>query len=282
VAVETGLRCSELTGLRIESLVLGRGAYVRCHGKRGKERCTPLRKSTVEVLRGWLREQAGSLSEPLFPNARGGRLSPDGLEYIVPSLERKRVTPHVLRHTAAMELLKAGVDRAVIALCLGHESIETTQMDLDADFDLKEKVLARMAPRKGHARRYRPGDRLVAHRFQREFQWIDHIPSLVVVVPGGRAVVVVLPVAAVVVDPVAAVPAAVVAAAVEVVVGVVIGEQRDLADDRGGPQGGGGDAGEAAGGSRGHHAAGGAGGEEEGEDQGGGAAEKRSRHELGQ
>ena len=172
VAVETGLRCSELTGLRIESLVLGRGAYVRCHGKGRKERCTPLRKSTVGVLRGWLREQAGSPSDPLFPNARGGRLSPDGLEYIVAkhaaaarqscaSLERKRVTPHVLRHTAAMELLKAGVDRAVIALCLGHESIETTQMYLDADLDLKEKALARMAPRKAHARRYHPGDRLL-------------------------------------------------------------------------------------------------------------------------
>lgn len=172
VAVETGLRCSELAGLRIESLVLGRGAYVRCHGKGRKERCTPLRKSTVVVLRGWLREQAGSPSDPLFPNARGGRLSPDGLEYIVTkhaaaarqsctSLERKRVTPHVLRHTAAMELLKAGVDRAVIALCLGHESVETTQMYLDADLDLKEKALARMAPRKAYARRYRPGDRLL-------------------------------------------------------------------------------------------------------------------------
>jgi len=172
VAVETGLRCSELAGLRIESLVLGRSAYLRCHGKGRKERCTPLRKSTVGVLRGWLHEQAGSPSDPLFPNARGGQLSPDGLEYIVAkhaaaarqsctSLERKRVTPHVLRHTAAMELLKAGVDRAVIALCLGHESVETTQMYLDADLDLKEKTLARMAPRKAQARRYHPGDRLL-------------------------------------------------------------------------------------------------------------------------
>ena len=172
VAVETGLRCSELAGLRIESLVLGRGAYLRCQGKGRKERCAPLRKSTVAVLRGWLRERGGATSDPLFPNARGGRLSPDGIEYIVAkhtavarqscaSLERKRVTPHVLRHTAAMELLKAGIDRAVIALCLGHESVETTQMYLDADLDLKEKALARTAPRKAHARRYRPGDRLL-------------------------------------------------------------------------------------------------------------------------
>jgi integrase/recombinase XerD len=172
VAIETGLRCSELAGLRIESLVLGRGAYLRCHGKGRKERCTPLRKSTVAVLRGWLRERAGAPSDPIFPNARGGRLSPDGLEYIVAkhaaaarqccsSLERKRVTPHVLRHTAAMELLKSGVDRAVIALWLGHESVETTQMYLDADLALKEKALARTAPPKARARRYRPGDRLL-------------------------------------------------------------------------------------------------------------------------
>jgi integrase/recombinase XerD len=172
VAVETGLRCSELAGLRLDSLVLGRGAYVRCHGKGRKERCTPLRKSTVAVLRGWLRERDGTASDPLFPNARGGRLSPDGVEYIVAkhvaaarqscaSLDRKRVTPHVLRHTAAMELLKGGVDRAVIALCLGHESVETTQMYLDADLALKEQALARIAPRKAHARRYRPADRLL-------------------------------------------------------------------------------------------------------------------------
>ena len=172
VAVETGLRCSELAGLRIESLVLERGAHVRCHGKGRKERCTPLRKATVAVLRGWLRERAGSASDPLFPNARAGQLSPDGIEYIVAkhvavarrrcaSLTRKRVTPHVLRHTAAMELLKAGVDRAVIALCLGHESVETTQMYLSADLELKERALARTAPRKTRTVRYRPADRLL-------------------------------------------------------------------------------------------------------------------------
>ena len=172
IAVETGLRCSELAGLRIESLVLGRGAYLRCHGKGRKERCTPLRKPTVAVLRSWLRERGGALSDPIFPNARGEQLSPDGIEYIVAkhvavarqgcsSLERKRVTPHVLRHTAAMELLKSGVDRTVIALWLGHESVETTQMYLDADLALKERALARTAPRKAHARRYRPGDHLL-------------------------------------------------------------------------------------------------------------------------
>jgi integrase/recombinase XerD len=172
LAVETGLRCSELAGLRSESLVLERGAHVRCHGKGRKDRCTPLRKSTVAVLRGWLRERGGSLSDPLFPNARSGQLSPDGIEYIVgkhvaiarrhcSSLKRKRVTPHVLRHTAAMELLKAGVDRAVIALCLGHESVETTQMYLSADLELKERALARTTPPATRSIRYRPGDRLL-------------------------------------------------------------------------------------------------------------------------
>ncbi len=172
VAVETGLRCSELAGLRIESLFLERGAHVRCHGKGRKDRCTPLRKSTVAVLRSWLRERGGGPADPLFPNARSGQLSPDGIEYIVgkhvvaarrhcSSLKRKRVTPHVLRHTAAMELLKAGVDRAVIALCLGHESVETTQMYLSADLELKERALARTTPPATRSIRYRPGDRLL-------------------------------------------------------------------------------------------------------------------------
>lgn len=172
VAIETGLRCSELAGLRIESLVFERSAHVRCHGKGRKDRCTPLRKSTVAVLRSWLRERGGTPSDPLFPNARSGQLSPDGVEYIVAkhvgvarrhcsSLKRKRVTPHVLRHTAAMELLKAGVDRAVIALCLGHESVETTQMYLSADLELKERALARTTPPATRSIRYRPGDRLL-------------------------------------------------------------------------------------------------------------------------
>ena len=173
VAVETGLRCSELAGLQIESVVLDRAAHVRCLGKGRKERCTPLRKATVAVLRSWLRERGGDPADPLFPNARRTRLSPDGVEYIVAkhvahakrhcsSLKRKRVTPHVLRHTAAMELLKSGVDRALIALCLGHESVETTQMYLAADLALKEQALARMSPRHAQPRRYRPADRVLA------------------------------------------------------------------------------------------------------------------------
>jgi len=135
--LQTGLRLSEMTGLRRQDLTLGTGAYVRCQGKGRKERCTPLPKQAVNVLKVWLREPARGNADILFPNARGGRLSPDGVQYLLakhlavarlrcPSLRQRSVSPHVLRHTAAMELLQAGVDRSVIALWLGHESIDTT------------------------------------------------------------------------------------------------------------------------------------------------------------
>lgn len=173
VAVQTGLRLSELIGLRCEDVVLGTGAHLRCTGKGRKERCTPLRKETTTALRAWLTERKGQPTDPVFPNGRGHTLSSDGVEYILakhvatarqrcPSLEKKRITPHVLRHTAAMELLQNGVDRSVIALWLGHESMETTQIYLHADLGLKEKALAKTAPLGIKIRRYRPGDKLLA------------------------------------------------------------------------------------------------------------------------
>jgi site-specific recombinase XerD len=173
IAVQTGLRVSELTSLRCEDVVLGHGAHVRCTGKGRKERCTPLRKETAAVLRAWLRERNALPSAPLFPSARGSRLSTDGVEYLLdkhiaaarrkcPSLKNKHVTPHVLRHTTAMELLQCGVDRAVIALWLGHESVETTQMYLHADLELKAKALATTAPLNVPSGRYRPSDELLA------------------------------------------------------------------------------------------------------------------------
>jgi site-specific recombinase XerD len=139
-----------MTALRQEDVVLGKGAHVRCEGKGRKERCTPLTKSTVTVLAEWLREQGQRGTMILFPTARGGRLSADAVQYLVSkyeavarracsTLSNKRVTPHLLRHTAAMELLLAGVDRAVIALWLGHESVETTQIYLDADLAMKRR-----------------------------------------------------------------------------------------------------------------------------------------------
>jgi integrase/recombinase XerD len=172
VAVQTGLRCSELAGLRTEDVELGRGPHLRCRGKGRKERCTPLRRETVALLRNWLRERRGQASDPVFPSARGVHLSIAGIEYAVrkhvqaarvrcASLRRKRVSPHCLRHTLAMDLLQSGVDRSVIALWLGHESPETTQIYLEANMALKEKALLRTAPFNTRPGRYRAPDRLL-------------------------------------------------------------------------------------------------------------------------
>jgi site-specific recombinase XerD len=172
LAVQTGLRAAELTSLRCEDIVLGSGAHVRCQGKGRKSRCTPLRKDTVLVLRSWLRERHGQPDEPVFPTTRGTALSHDALQYMLdkhlpaarrqcPSLTRKRVTPHVLRHTLAMDLLHHGADQAVIALWLGHESPETTSIYLHADMQLKERALAATTAKNVSIPRYRPSDRVM-------------------------------------------------------------------------------------------------------------------------
>lgn len=172
LTIQTGLRLSELIRLRRCDIVLGSGAHVRCYGKGRKERCTPLTKQTVAVMKAWLQERGGSKSDVVFPNARGTQLSPDGVQYLLakhvaqarktcPSLKEKRVSPHVLRHTAAMELLQSGVDHSVIALWLGHESPETTHIYLQADLALKEKILEKTKPLNVKASRYRPSDKLL-------------------------------------------------------------------------------------------------------------------------
>lgn len=173
VAVQTGLRVSELTGLNCQDVVLGTGAHVRCLGKGRKQRCTPLRPETATMLDAWLRERHGLPDNPVFPSIRGGKLSRDAIEHLItkytaiaiqacPSFKRKKVSPHVLRHAAAMDLLHHGVDRSVIALWLGHESVETTQMYLHADMRLKEKALSRTTPLGVKPGRYRPDDKLLA------------------------------------------------------------------------------------------------------------------------
>jgi site-specific recombinase XerD len=173
LALQTGLWLSELIGLSGEDLNLQAGAHVRVIGKGRKERCTPLAKRTVRVLRAWLKEPRQIKDGPLFRSARGAKLSSDGVQYIIakhaqaakvtcPSLEKKLVTPHVLRHTAAMELLQAGVDRTVIALWLGHESMETTQTYLNADLAMKEKALGKLEPMGKKPRRYKADDALLA------------------------------------------------------------------------------------------------------------------------
>lgn len=173
LAVQTGLRVSELTGLSCGDVHLGSGPHVSCHGKGRKDRITPLTTGTVLELRAWLKERAGAAADPLFPTHKGGVLSRDAVERrltkyvglagrICPTLQSKRVSAHVLRHTAAMQLLRAGIDTSVIALWLGHEQVDTTQIYLHADLSIKERALARTKPPSTKPGRFRPSDSLLA------------------------------------------------------------------------------------------------------------------------
>lgn len=173
LAAQTGLRVSELIGLRCHDVHLGAGAHVSCLGKGRKLRITPLTAGMVTVMRAWFAERAGQPTEPLFTTQTGMPLSRDALEHRLakyveiatrscPSLGQKAVTMHVLRHTAAMRLLRAGIDTSVIALWLGHEQIETTQIYLHADLELKERALAKTTPAGVTPGRYRPPDALLA------------------------------------------------------------------------------------------------------------------------
>lgn len=173
VAVQTGLRVSEITALRRQDVDVGDDPHVRCHGKGRKERITPLHSAAVHALRHWLRTQPGADQAPLFPNSRGSRLSRDAVAHLLakhaasatvrcPSLAAKRVSPHTLRHTNAMELLQHGVDPTVIALWLGHESLNTTKVYLQADPAMKERALGKLLPRDVSLARFRPDDELLA------------------------------------------------------------------------------------------------------------------------
>ncbi|MGD0455413.1 MAG: tyrosine-type recombinase/integrase [Solirubrobacteraceae bacterium] len=173
LALQTGLRVSELTTLHIRDVSLGTGAHVRVLGKGRKERCTTLTRETVTVLGQWLTEREGQPPDPLFPTRQGRPLSRHTVGLLLtkhaataaahcPSLQTKRVTPHVLRHTNAMLLRAKGVDIATIALWLGHESIKTTHIYEHADPKLKEQAIARTAPLGTKPGRYRPADTLLA------------------------------------------------------------------------------------------------------------------------
>jgi site-specific recombinase XerD len=174
VAVQTGLRASELASLRCQDLNLGAG-WVRCEGKGRKERCTPLTRAARQVLRVWLREHGGEPADPLFPSRSGGHLTRGAIWRLVakhtatararcPSLASKNITPHTLRHTAAMRLLRAPtpVDTATIALWLGHETLDSTNKYLHADMELKRRALDRTTPTNAKPGRYRAPDRLLA------------------------------------------------------------------------------------------------------------------------
>lgn len=173
LAIQTGLRISELAGLTVADVVVGTGANIHTVGKGRKERRTPLVPLTVEVLRTWLVERNGAPSDPLFPTSTGRPLSRDAIEHRValyvsragepcPSIRTKHVTTHTLRHTAAMRLLLSGNDVTVIALWLGHEQISTTSAYLHADMSQKERAIARVTPPGTKPGRYRPPDALLA------------------------------------------------------------------------------------------------------------------------
>lgn len=173
LAIQTGLRVSELIALRRKDVQLGTGAHVTCQGKGRKQRCTPLRRDVVSIVEAWLRQRPIEPDVPVFPNIYGTTLSRDAVEKLLekhtiaaaercPSLKQKNITAHVLRHTAAMQLLQSGVDRSVIALWLGHESMDTTEIYLHADMQMKERALALTKPTGVKPGRFRPNEGLLA------------------------------------------------------------------------------------------------------------------------
>jgi integrase/recombinase XerD len=173
VLFQTGLRVSELVGLRFADVAFGRGAHIRCHGKGRKDRTTPLTSQTAKVLRTWMLELGGGRDDHLFPSRRHKALSRDAVEALVEkygavatercsSLRIKSLSPHVLRHSCAMALLAAGADTSVIALWLGHESVQSTQPYMHADMAIKQRALERTTPPNTVRGRYRPPDQLLA------------------------------------------------------------------------------------------------------------------------
>lgn len=173
-ALQTGMRLSELVGLDRGAVTLDAGAHIRCFGKGRKERVTPLTKVLSAVLKQWLDEPRPARSDILFPTVHGSRMSPDAVQYLLakyvtqaaqqcPSLRAKRISPHVLRHSAAMELLDAGVDSTVISLWLGHESTRSTQAYLHAHLAIKEAALAKVeALNEQPFRRFKANDKLLS------------------------------------------------------------------------------------------------------------------------
>lgn len=169
----TGARVSEITALRRADVVFGGGAHLQLHGKGRKQRSVPLWRKTARVLESWFRQLDGRGGGIAFPNARGLPLSRHGVRYLLreaarqalprcPSLANRRISPHIVRHTTAVHLLQSGVDLAVIALWLGHESVETTHVYLEADLETKRRALAKLDPAATKVRAFHPGDELLA------------------------------------------------------------------------------------------------------------------------
>jgi integrase/recombinase XerD len=170
--LQTGLRVSEIVSVKCSDVKLSSTSYVTCLGKGRKKRSTPLTKRTAKILKKWLSEHVIEGDKFIFQNARGEQFSVDGIQYLLtkytqaaskscPSLGRKKVSPHVIRHTTAMNLLSAGVDIMTIALWLGHESIETTKLYLAADMKMKEEALKKVNPTNKSNFRYKPNNKIL-------------------------------------------------------------------------------------------------------------------------
>jgi site-specific recombinase XerD len=169
----SGARVSEVTTLQRHQVCFGTPTFLQLTGKGRKERTVPLWPHTSRTLQAWFAELGEDGGRTAFPNMRGRPLSRDGVAHLLqratrkavmgcPSLHTKKVTPHVLRHTTALHLLQAGVDIAVIALWLGHESIETTHVYLEIDLAHKEQALHKLAPIEGPMARFTAPDPLLA------------------------------------------------------------------------------------------------------------------------
>jgi integrase/recombinase XerD len=169
----SGARVSEVTTLQRHQVCFGPPTFLQLTGKGRKERTVPLWPHTSRTLQAWFAELGEEGGRTAFPTTRGRPLSRDGVAHLLqrathkavtvcPSLRTKKVTPHILRHTTALHLLQAGVDIAVIALWLGHESIETTHVYLEIDLAHKEQALHKLAPVEGPLARFAAPDSLLA------------------------------------------------------------------------------------------------------------------------
>jgi integrase/recombinase XerD len=169
----SGARVSEITSLKREHVSFGATTFLELHGKGRKKRTIPLWTQTRDVLQKWFRELGAEKSQMAFPNARGRPLARHSVNYLIhkavegaapdcPSLLTRPITPHLIRHTTATHLLQAGIDIATIALWLGHESVETTHVYLEADLATKEQALQKLAPVEEQEVRFTADDPLLA------------------------------------------------------------------------------------------------------------------------
>lgn len=185
LAIQTGFRLSELLGLTRNSIVWDQNVTITCIGKGRKSRSLPLSKSTEVCLRTWIKD-LGEI-DILFPTIHGKKMSSDSFQYLLkkyaaiaartcPSLNSKNVTPHMLRHTAAMRLLQAGNDLASIAIWLGHESIKTTYIYFTADMEMKRQILEKLPSLKSKNVRFKPTNKNI--NFLKKFARSDYEDGL--------------------------------------------------------------------------------------------------------